>query len=85
MAYAGRFIIQTSTDGVSYADAYTSTTNQSSYTYTIPTTASFVKARYYLAGGTSILLDEQTVPVLVDAEGIEVGGRNLAHSENTEH
>ena len=45
--------------------------NQSSYTYTIPATASFVKARYYLAGGTSTLLDEQTVPVLVDAEGID--------------
>lgn len=77
VAYAGSFIIQTSTDGVSYTTAYTSSANQSSYTYTIPTTASFVKAKYYLAGGTSILLDEQTVPVLVDAEGIEVGGTNL--------
>ncbi len=77
VAYAGRFIIQTSTDGTSYETAYTSTANQSSYTYTIPATASFVKARYYLANGTTILLDEQTIPVLIDAEGIEIGGRNL--------
>lgn len=84
VAYSGRFIVQTSENGTSYTTRYTSSANQSSHTYTIPTDAKFVKARLYLAGGTSVLLDEQTVPVLVDAEGIEVGGRNLRVGTSSE-
>lgn len=30
----------------------------------------------YLAGGTTSLLDEQTIPILDDAEGLEIGSRN---------
>ena len=76
VSYAGRFIISTSTDGITYTNVYTSASNQSTYTYTIPTTVKFIKVRMYLAGGTSVLLDEQTIPVLESAEDLEIGGRN---------
>ena len=75
--YAGRFIIQTSTNGTTYATKYTSSANQNAYTYTIPADTKFIKALFYQAGGTSVLLDEQTVPVVESAEGIEIGDRNL--------
>ena len=76
-AYAGYFIIQTSTDGTSYKQAYRSSSNQSSYAFKIPSNVSFIKAKFYQAGGTTYLLDEQTVPVLRSAENLEIGGRNL--------
>ena len=77
VAYSGRFIIQTSTNGTTYANSYTSSADQNSYTYTIPVDSLFVKCLFYMAGGTTILLDEQTVPIVESAEGIEVGQNNL--------
>lgn len=77
VAYSGRFIIQTSTNGTAYTTRYTSGANQNSYTYTIPADSLFVKCLFYMAGGTTVLLDEQTVPIVESAEGIEVGGENL--------
>lgn len=82
VSYAGRFIISTSTDGVTYTNAYTSASNQSTYTYTIPTTVKFIKVRMYLAGGTSVLLDEQTIPILESAEDLVVSERNLLLKSN---
>lgn len=76
VTYSGRFNVMTSTDGIVYSSVYVSTANQSTYTYTIPTTVKFIKVRMYLAGGTSVLLDEQTIPILESAEGLEIGGRN---------
>lgn len=75
--YAGRFIISTSTDGTTYTTKYTSSANQSTYAYAVPSDAKFIKVRMYLAGGTSVLLDEQTIPILESAEDLEIGGRNL--------
>lgn len=77
VTYSGRFNVMTSTDGIVYSSVYVSTANQSTYTYTIPTTVKFIKVRMYLAGGTSVLLDEQTIPILESAEDLEIGGRNL--------
>lgn len=76
VTYSGRFNVMTSTDGIVYSSVYVSTANQSTYTYTIPTTAKFIKVRMYLAGGTSVLLDEQTIPILESAEDLEIGSRN---------
>ena len=64
--YLGRFIVSTSTDGITYTDRYTSSTNQSSYVYTLISGISHVKARLYLAGGTSTLVDEQVTPIVSD-------------------
>lgn len=70
-AYSGRFKIElyigsswTTTGG------YTSSTNQSSYEYTIPsgTTATLIRCSLYLAGGTTTLLDQQTVPIVTDGD-----------------
>lgn len=64
--YAGRFIIATSTDGNTYTDQYTSSTNESSYTYTIPAGIKTIRVRAYLAGGTTTLLDELITTIVSD-------------------
>lgn len=75
--YAGRFNILTSVDGIVYSSKYSSSANQSAYTYTVPADVKFIKARMYQAGGTSVLVDEVTIPIIESAEGLEIGGRNL--------
>jgi hypothetical protein len=79
-AYAGRFIIATSIDGVNYTNRYTSSVNQSSYTYTILTGINFIRTRLYLAGGTTTLVDEEVIPVADDGlNGIDgIAGSNNA-------
>lgn len=77
VTYSGRFNVMTSTDGIVYSSVYVSSSNQSTYTYTVPTTAKFIKVRMYLAGGTSVLLDEQTIPILESAEDLEISGNNM--------
>ncbi|MBR8698924.1 hypothetical protein I8F93_16490 [Enterococcus gallinarum] len=74
--YAGRFNILTSVDGIVYSSKYSSSANQSAYTYTVPADVKFIKARMYQAGGTSVLVDEVTIPIIESAEGLEIGGRN---------
>lgn len=64
--YAGRFIIATASDGVTYTNRYTSSSNEGSYTYTIPASITHVRVRLYQAGGTSTLLDEEIIPVVSD-------------------
>ena len=75
--YAGRFNILTSVDGVSYSSKYSSSANQSAYTYTVPADVKFIKARMYQADSNSILVDEVTIPIIENAEGLEIGTRNL--------
>lgn len=75
--YAGRFNILTSVDGIVYSSKYSSSANQSAYTYTVPADVKFIKARMYQAGGTSVLVDEVTIPIIESAEDLEIGGRNL--------
>ena len=69
-AYNGRFKVWTSIDGINYTEvtAITSTVDESSKSYTIPTnsTANFVKGEIYAAGGFSNLLDYESLPVVVD-------------------
>jgi hypothetical protein len=75
-AYSGRFRILE--DGVV---KYTSSTDQSSYTFT-PTTTSvgIIKVELYLAGGTTTLLDSQEVPITVaGSSGITISVANQAH------
>ena len=64
--YACRWIIAYSTDGTNYTDLYTSTTNETSKSITVATTYKTIRARMYLAGGTTTLLDEQIVPIVSD-------------------
>ncbi|HRE44941.1 MAG TPA: DUF3394 domain-containing protein, partial [Terricaulis sp.] len=79
-AYAGRFIIARSTNGVDFTNVYTSASNESSYPYTIPAGTVALRVRFYLAGGTSTLLDEELLSVVTDGANA-LGGvlTNAAH------
>lgn len=76
--YSGRFIIQESTDGNNYTTKYTSSANESAKIYT-PSSVNIksIKCILCAAGGTINQLDSQTVTVLNDIDGLEIGGRNL--------
>lgn len=77
-AYAGRFKIEESTNGTSFAAKYTSAANESMKSY-IPSSADvrIIRCTLYAAGGTTNSLDTQTVVVLTDVSNLEIGGRNL--------
>lgn len=74
-AYAGRFKIYTTTATLNASTnwgtaVYTSSANESSYTYpasgTFPANITGIKIEFYLAGGTTTLLDSQVIPVVTD-------------------
>ena len=66
--YAGRWILAYSTDGSTYIDLYTSTANEATASIAASDTYKAVRARMYLAGGTTTLLDEQIIPFVSDGE-----------------
>ena len=66
--YACRWILAYSTDGSTYTDSYTSTANEATASITASATYKAVRARMYLAGGTTTLLDEQIIPFVSDGE-----------------
>lgn len=84
-AYLGRFVIQESADGSSYTTKYTSAANEGSKTYTPTSTAKTIKCTMYAAGGTSTALDTQTVAIVEDIDGVEVGGKNLLLNSGIEY
>ena len=84
-AYLGRFVIQESADGSSYTTKYTSAANEGSKTYTPTSTAKTIKCTMYAAGGTATALDTQTVAIVEDIDGVEVGGKNLLLNSGIEY
>lgn len=76
--YAGRFIIQESTDGATWTTKYTSSANESSKVYTPTKTTNLVRCAMYAAGGTTNKLDELTIGIIDSIDDLEIGGRNLA-------
>lgn len=81
-AYSGRWLIQYTTDGTNWTTGYTSSANESSKAYTVPTNVEDIKLiRAYLGPSgntptTSNALDVQTIPILNDSTDVEIGGRN---------
>ena len=71
--YSGRWILAYSTDGSTYTNAYTSATNEATASITASETYKAIRARMYLAGGTTTLLDEQIIPFVSDGETGGVG------------
>lgn len=71
--YAGRWILAYSTDGTTYTNAYTSTANESTASIAASDTYKAVRARMYLAGATTTLLDEQIIPFVSDGEVGPIG------------
>lgn len=70
-AYAGRFAISESTDGVSYITKYTSSSDETSHTYT-PSASNVKNIRciLYASGGTTNSLDMQGVAVVKDIDNL---------------
>ena len=66
-AYSGRFAIS-EYDGSTWADKYTSSSNQSSKSYSPTATAKMVRCNLYLAGGLTTMVDTQTVPIASNGE-----------------
>ena len=65
--YSGRLIIAESTDGTNFTNKYTSSANEASKTYSPSSTnVKSIRVRMYQAGGVSVLLDEQIIPIVVD-------------------
>lgn len=70
-AYAGRFIIQETTDGTSYVTRWTSAANQTSVTYTpYSKDVKNIRCTLYAAGGTTNALDMQGVAVVRDIDNL---------------
>ena len=85
--YACRWIIAYSTDGTNYTNLYTSSANETSKSVTVATTYKTIRARMYLAGGTSTLLDEQIIPIISDGAkgdtGIGINSVTVTYGEST--
>lgn len=64
--YSCRWVIDSSTDGTTYTNLYTSTSNEASKSIAVATTYKTIRARMYMAGGTTALLDEQIIPIVSD-------------------
>ena len=69
-SYACRFKVETTTSAnlssASWTSRYTSSSNTSNYTYTIPAGVTGIRCSMYAAGGTSTLLDQVIIPVIAD-------------------
>lgn len=77
--YSGRFKIETSADNSSWTTRYTSSSDENSHTYTLPSGSMLaIRCSLYLAGGTSVLLDQQTIPIVTDG----TDGSNGSNGKN---
>lgn len=83
--YSGRFVIEESEDGKTFTEQYKSTSDTSGvHGYTIKSKKTrMIRCSLYAAGGTDTRLDFADIPVVVDADNVEVGGRNyILNSED---
>lgn len=64
--YSGRFIIAESTDGTNFTTKYTSSADEATKAHSPTAGIVAVRVQFYLAGGTTTLLDEQIVPIVSD-------------------
>ena len=74
-AYSGRFIIEETIDGNSWTTLYASTANENSVTQTveqlgISELATSVRCKLYAAGGTTQLIDMQSISILIDIDNL---------------
>ena len=63
-SYTGRIKIEYSTDGSTYTQGYSG--DASSKEYTIPANTKSLRVSMYVAGGTTVLLDQDVIPVVND-------------------
>lgn len=67
-SYSCRLKIDYTEDGTTYQNLYTSTSNESSKVIDVGESYTAVRCQMYYAGGTTTLLDEQTIPIISDGE-----------------
>jgi len=72
-SYSGRFQIETTTNNSTWNVEYTSSSDESSKTYTVPDDIIAIRCSLYLAGDTTTLLDQQTVPIVHDGAKGDTG------------
>jgi len=65
VAFSGRFTIETFIDPT-WTGQYTSVSNESSTTYTVPASVTAIRVKLYANGSLSPLLQQVTVPVIPD-------------------
>lgn len=84
--YAGRFIIEESTDGEIYETKYTSEVDEVSVAYA-PSSLDVknIKCTLYAAGDTSVEIDSQSVVIVEDISGLKVGARNLLSNSDIKY
>ena len=71
-AYACRFIIQESENGISYSSKYTSSKDETSVTYTPSSSAiQYIKCIMCKSGGITQQIEFQTVPIIHDAKSYD--------------
>ena len=84
VAYAGRFIISTSSDGATYTNSYTSSSDESAYTFVIPGGITSIRISAYLSGGTTNKIDEQIIPIVIDgvvgSDGAQGNSQRVAYA-----
>lgn len=83
--YAGRFKIEETTDMSTWSVKYTSGANESAKIYTPSSGIKALRCSMYLAGGTSILLDQQIIPIVSDGKNGDPGkdGKGIKGTETT--
>ena len=64
--YLGRFKIETTQNNSTWTTVYTSAENESDITYNIPSDITAIRCSLYQSGGTTKLLDQQVIPVVLD-------------------
>ena len=76
--YSGRFKIYESTDGITFSLIDSSSSNESTHVHT-PSSANvkMIKCELYAAGGTTVLLDSQTIGVTKDGISGQDGSDGL--------
>lgn len=67
VSYSGRYTVEESADGEKWSVVYTSEADESAMpAYTPTSSAKMLKITLYQSGGTSTVLDVQTVPIVED-------------------
>ena len=82
--YAARFVIESTYNNTTWTNEYTSENDETTKSFTIPAGIIALRCSLYMAGGTTTLLDQQTIPIVSDgrdgSDGYTIVLSNEAHT-----
>lgn len=81
-SYSGRFIVERSTNGISFDVVYSSSRDETQTVYQLKKDDVAIRATLCASGGITRKLDSQTVTVLNDGSNTNSGGVNLVEETN---